>query len=61
VRTTEFDIAPSRAQALFSSGKGAADKFLSSWDFQRYKQRFRNGTSTGRRETVARAPAQQPA
>jgi NTE family protein len=62
VQTTEFNISSDRAQALFSSGKDAAGKFLASWDFEQYKQRFRNGTSTARRETVARpADASQSA
>ena len=62
VQTTEFGISPARAQALFSSGKDATAKFLASWDFEQYKTRFRSGTLTGRRETVARgAPPEQPA
>jgi NTE family protein len=59
VGTTEFDISPARAQALFSSGKEAANKFLASWDFEQYKQRFRSGQAPGRRETVTGAPPQQ--
>lgn len=61
VQTTEFDISPARAQALFGSGKEAASTFLGSWDFERYKQRFRNGVQTGRRATVTSAAAQQSA
>lgn len=52
VKTTEFDISPERTQALFDSGKSAAAKFLQTWDFQAYKDRFRSGTTPGRRDTV---------
>ena len=33
VGTTEFDITPARALALYDSGRAAAEKFLSTWDF----------------------------
>ncbi|HEY5198090.1 MAG TPA: patatin-like phospholipase family protein [Solirubrobacteraceae bacterium] len=52
VRTTEFDISPERTQALFDSGKQAAAQFLSTWDFQAYKDKFRSGTTPSRRDTV---------
>ena len=43
VRTTEFNIPPGQAQALFQSGHAAAEAFLASWNFQAYKRRFRGG------------------
>ncbi len=43
VKTTEFNIDPARAQALFDSGRGAARRFLDSWDFEAYKAQFRTG------------------
>jgi NTE family protein len=52
VKTTEFDISPERTQALFDSGKQAAAQFLSTWDFQAYKDKFRSGTTPSRRDTV---------
>jgi NTE family protein len=52
VRTTEFDIPPDRAQALFDSGAGAARTFLESWNFDDYIARFRSGTPPSRRSTV---------
>jgi len=52
VRTTEFDIPPERAQALFDSGVGAARTFLKSWNFGDYVNRFRSGTPPSRRSTV---------
>jgi NTE family protein len=52
VRTTEFDIQPDRAQALFDSGAEAAHTFLSGWNFEAYIARFRSGTPPSRRSTV---------
>jgi NTE family protein len=52
VRTTEFDIQPDRAQALFDSGAQAAQKFLAGWNFDDYIARFRSGTVPSRRSTV---------
>jgi NTE family protein len=52
VKTTEFDIDPTRAQQLFDSGSGAAKTFLDGWDFDAYVERFRTGTSPSRRSTV---------
>lgn len=56
VGTTEFDIAPARAQALFESGQTAAAHFLDAWDFQAYIDKFRRGTVPSRRETTLGAP-----
>jgi NTE family protein len=52
VRTTEFDIPPDKARALFESGRTAAEQFLASWDFEEYKRRFRSGATVTRRESV---------
>jgi NTE family protein len=52
VGTTEFDIQPDRAQALFDSGSGAARTFLNDWNFDGYIARFRSGTPPSRRSTV---------
>ena len=56
IRTTEFDIPSDRAQALFNSGKQAAEQFLAGWDFEAYKARFRSGGVATRRESVSRRP-----
>ncbi|HZU39926.1 MAG TPA: patatin-like phospholipase family protein [Solirubrobacteraceae bacterium] len=48
VRTTEFAIPHERARALFDSGRHAAARFLESWDFDTYVQRYR-------RDAVARS------
>ncbi len=52
VKTTEFDIPSAEAEALFNSGKNAADRFLASWDFEEYKARFRSGKTVTRRASV---------
>jgi NTE family protein len=54
VRTTEFDLSPERAAALFRSGRDAAGQFLASWDFEAYKARFRSGQPPrSRRQSVS--------
>jgi len=53
VRTTEFDLSPARALALYDSGKRAANEFLARWDFQAYVTEFRCGQSHSRRAAVA--------
>jgi NTE family protein len=52
VRTTQFDIQPDQARALFESGRSAAEQFLASWNFEDYKRKFRSGATVTRRETV---------
>jgi NTE family protein len=52
VGTTQFDISPQEAQALFESGRNAAARFLDDWDFGAYVARFRAGPAPGRRETI---------
>src|SRR5712691_9720118 len=53
VRTTEFDLPRDRAQALYDSGRGAAEKFLATWDFQAYIAEFRSGKPQSRRDDIA--------
>ncbi len=52
VRTTQFDITPDEARALFESGRTAAKTFLDGWDFQAYIERFRSGAPPSRRDTL---------
>jgi NTE family protein len=53
VGTTEFDIRPDRARALYDSGRSAAGAFLDDWDFEAYVDEFRSGGSpAGRREML---------
>ncbi len=41
VKTTEFDITPDRAKALYESGRQAAEEFLETWNFDAYIASFR--------------------
>ena len=52
VGTTEFDLPPDRALALYDSGRKAAEKFLSTWDFDAYIAEFRTGKEHSRREAL---------
>jgi NTE family protein len=53
VGTTEFDITRERAQALYDSGRTAAETFLQSWNFQAYIEEFRSGKTHSRRADIA--------
>lgn len=56
VKATQFDIAPEQVRDLFESGRNAAARFLRSWDFQSYIDRFRSGGEPpSRRETLLRS------
>jgi NTE family protein len=52
VGTTEFDLSPERALALYDSGRWAAEKFLDAWDFDAYVAEFRSGKEHSRRESL---------
>lgn len=52
VRTTEFDLSPERADALFESGHRAAEEFLAKWNFEAYKATFRRGQRPTRTESI---------
>jgi len=43
VKTTEFDISPERSEALYQSGRQAAEKFFGSWNFGQYVNKYRPG------------------
>jgi NTE family protein len=55
VGTTEFDLSPERALALFDSGLWAAEKFLKTWDFDAYIAEFRSGKEHSRRAALVTA------
>jgi NTE family protein len=55
VGTTEFDLSPERAVALFDSGRSAAEKFLDTWDFEAYIAEFRSGKAHSRRSALVAA------
>ena len=52
VGTTEFAITKERKQALYDSGRKAAEDFLETWDFEGYKREFRQGEPASRRDVV---------
>jgi NTE family protein len=43
VGTTEFDISRDRSEALYESGRKAAAKFFTEWDFDSYVTEYRSG------------------
>jgi NTE family protein len=55
VKTTDFDIAPQRAEALYRSGLEAGREFFRSWDFEQYKAVFRQAAGKSRREMLLEA------
>jgi NTE family protein len=60
VRTTEFEITPERKQAIYDSGRDAAEQFLQTWNFEGYLSEFRSGKEHHRREEIG-AELQQAA
>ncbi len=55
VGTTEFDISDARKQALYQSGRDAAEDFLRAWNFDAYIAQFRTGTRRRRRDELMAA------
>src|SRR6266511_144949 len=53
VHTTEFDITQERKQAIYDSGREAAEKFLETWNFEGYLTEFRSGKDHSRRDDIA--------
>lgn len=43
VGTTEFDITAEKSEALYQSGRQAGEKFLTTWDFAEYVEKYRKG------------------
>jgi NTE family protein len=52
VGTTEFDLEPDRAEALYASGVKATEEFLSTWAWDAYLAEFRSGRDHSRRQTI---------
>jgi NTE family protein len=50
VGTTEFDISREKSDALYQSGREAAEKFFDSWDFTKYADKYRTGKPRINRE-----------
>ena len=45
VGTTEFDISREKSEALYQSGRQAAEKFFSAWNFAEYVDKYRRDKS----------------
>lgn len=45
VGTTEFDISREKSEALYQSGREAAEKFFATWNFADYVDKYRRGKS----------------
>jgi len=43
VGTTEFDISREKSEALYQSGRQAAEKFFATWNFDEYVEKYRRG------------------
>jgi NTE family protein len=41
IKTTDFDIAPEESQALYRNGVKAAQEFLETWNFAKWKKKYR--------------------
>jgi NTE family protein len=41
LRATDFDLSDGDKRMLFDNGRAAAEKFLSTWDFEAYKAKYR--------------------
>ena len=53
VKTTEFDLSRERSEALYQSGREAAEKFFAKWNFAGYVEKYRKGQRPiGRSETL---------
>jgi NTE family protein len=52
VSTLDFDLSPERSEALYQSGREAAEDFFSRWDFQAYKDRYRKQERESRRSRI---------
>jgi NTE family protein len=52
IGTTDFELSRERAEALYESGRDAAEKFLATWDFDAYIAEFRSGKKHSRRDDL---------
>ncbi|MEW6378532.1 MAG: patatin-like phospholipase family protein [bacterium] len=52
IGTTEFNLSKDKSNRLFKSGVGAAEKFLQGWDFEQYKQKYRQKRSAAPQKAV---------
>jgi NTE family protein len=61
VGTTQFDISPAAAQALFAAGRAATAEFLATWDFDAYRATFRTDLPVLSRRAAVVAAMHAPA
>ncbi len=47
IKTTDFDLTDDQKQQLLDSGRSGAHKFLSDFDFEKYKEEWRADAATG--------------
>ena len=52
VGTTEFDLSPEKSEALYQAGHKAAVEFFERWDFDEYKQKYRQGVEVHRTDRL---------
>jgi NTE family protein len=55
IGTTEFDISPEGSEALFQSGREAAEKFFARWEFSDYVEKYRKGHPPERTERLKKS------
>ena len=49
VGTTDFDLTREKSEALYQSGRRAAEQFFDKWDFNKYVKEYRSDKSRGER------------
>ena len=52
IQGTDFDITTEQKEALYQSGRQAAEKFFANWNFEEYKQKYRLDAPTSRTERI---------
>ena len=55
VGTTEFDVTKEKSEALYQSGRQAAEKFFATWDFADYIDKYQRGKSRPERGVSLRS------
>lgn len=53
ISTLDFNLSAEAGQALYKSGRDAANRFLETWDFNRYIAAFRSGKKLSRHQMIA--------
>jgi NTE family protein len=43
VKTTDFGLSGEKSEALYQSGRKAAEKFFATWNFTEYVAKYRRG------------------